>query len=158
MSDNNDFEGLLQSEINGNILLQYTDRDISVSSISSGDSSGEEIELKQNDFTDSVQYIFLQKFTCPTRLINKNIDMNYIDYLKLIRVKHNTILFVNHQFLFFANIISVNHTKCMLSGVKDYLCFVNIDHTSLHNIISSCYIIFLSCELKFSIRIIYLVN
>ena len=28
MSDNNNFEGLLQSEINGNILLRYTKRHI----------------------------------------------------------------------------------------------------------------------------------
>ena len=49
MSEINDIEGLLQSEMNGRILLRYTDRDISVSSVTFGDSTNKEIDLQQND-------------------------------------------------------------------------------------------------------------
>ena len=76
MSDNNYFEGLLQREIGGKMLLRYILIEIYLSQVT-------EIDLQQND---NMQYIFLQKFTCPTGVTNKNINANYMDYLKLIWV------------------------------------------------------------------------
>ena len=62
MSDNKDLSFFLQSKINEKIYY-VTDPDISVSSISSGNSCDEEIDLQHYDSTDNVQYIFLQKFS-----------------------------------------------------------------------------------------------